>query len=82
MALVMGVVCDKEGEGMDGGQVMATRAMATMWAVAVTAAVMVVAAAALLMMFPVSNFLFSIFLPRSPENNTVCLFWLECPTRM
>jgi hypothetical protein len=48
MALATSVACDKEGEGKDGGQAMATRAMAMMWAV-VAAAAMVAVVAALLM---------------------------------
>jgi hypothetical protein len=60
MALATGVACNKEGEGKDGGQATATRAMATMWAAA-AAVGMAAAAAALLMLFPVSKFLFSFF---------------------
>ncbi len=73
MVLVTGVVCNKEGEGKDGRQATATRAMVTMWAAAAAVA-MAAAAAALLMMFPASKCLFSIFLRRSSENNMVCLF--------
>ncbi len=68
MASATGVACDEVGQGEDGGQVTATRAMARMWAVAaavVVVAVAAAAAAALLMMFPASTFLFSIFLRRT-----------------
>ncbi len=79
MALAMGVVaCNKEGEGRDGGQAMATRPMAMMWAAMAAMA----AAAAALLMFPVSKCSFSIFFQKSSENNMVCLFWLECPAKM
>ncbi len=65
------VECNEKDKGNDGGQARAMRAMATMWAAAAEAAAMAAVAAALLMMFPVSLFLFSILLQRSSENNTV-----------